>query len=194
MTLSLEWSAEGRRSIRMMHDAMRVLGPARFGQVGARVVNRTGDMARTQVRRTLPRQTGLTRRVIVRAVHTFRASSATLAYTMTAHGGRIALKHFKARETRRGVSAAPRGERQVFAGTFMKGGRFPARVPLGMGGHVFERSGSARLPIEKVRSDVSIPEEMVTGATADAFERTARTVLPQRLRHELLRATGRVFS
>lgn len=177
-----------------MHEAMRVLGPAGFGRVGARVTNRVGDMARTQVRRALPLQTGLPRRIIVRAVHTHRASASSLAYTMTAHGGRIALKHFKARETRRGVSAAPRGERQIFAGTFMKGGRFPNRVAFSMGGHVFERTGGGRLPIEKVKSDVSIPEEMASGATADAFDRTARRVFPQRLRHEIGRATGRVFS
>lgn len=194
MSLSLEWSAEGRRSMDLMHRAMRELGPARFNQMGARVTNRVGDMARTQVRRALPVQTGLTRRIIVRAVKTNRANAGTLTYTMTAHGGRIALKHFKARETRRGVSAAPRGEREVFAGTFMKGGRFPSRVPLSMGGHVFERSGASRLPIEKVKSDVSIPEEMVTGATGEAFNRTARRVFPQRLRHEIARATGRVFS
>lgn len=178
----------------LMHQAMRALGPAAFGRMGARVTNRVGDMTRTQVRRALPHQTGLPRRVIVRAVKTDRATAATLAYTMTAHGGRIALKHFKARETRRGVSAAPRGERQVFAGTFMKGGLFPSRVPLGMGGHVFERSGASRLPIEKVKSDVTIPGEMVIGETAEAFHRTTRSVFPRRLRHEVERATGRVFS
>lgn len=180
--------------MQMMHDAMRALGPTRFGRMGARVTNRVGDMGRTQVRRTLPRQTGLRRKVIVQAVRTTRATAASLAYTMTANGGRIALKHFSARETRGGVSAAPRGQRQIFAGTFIKGGLFPNRVGIGMGGHVFERLGSARTPIEKQKSDVSIPEEMVIGATADAFSNTARSVFPRRLRHEVERETGGVFS
>lgn len=194
MSLSLQWSGAGRRSIDIMHRAMRELGPVQFGRMGSRVTNRVGDMARTQVRRELPKQTGLRRRVIVAAVRTTRATAVTLAYIMTAHGGRIALKHFSARETRRGVSAAPRGQRQVFAGTFIKGGRFPARVDLSMGGQVFERLGSGRLPIAKVKSDVTIPDEMVTGATAAAFNNTARTVFPRRLRHEVERATGGVFS
>ncbi|MGY6709721.1 MAG: hypothetical protein ACXIVF_15485 [Rhizobiaceae bacterium] len=190
--LAFGWqNAEG---LARFADAIRSLGDARFRSVGARVVNRTGDMARTQVRRTLPKQTGLPRKTIVKAVGVTRASSASMVYAMRAKGGDVSLKYFKARETRRGVSSAPFGKRQVFAGTFMKGGRFPARVPIGMGGHVFARAGIGRTPIEKQKSGVIIPAEMVKGQTRAAFEATARTILPQRMAHELRRMTGGAFS
>lgn len=194
MSLFLTWTASGERALAIMLQALRDLGPGKFASMASRVTNRVGDMARTQVRRTLPDQAGLRRQVIVRAVRTTRATVADATYVLTASGGQIALKHFGARETRSGVSAAPRGQRQVFAGTFLKGGRFPNRKDIGMGGHVFERLGDGRLPIGKVKSDVTIPQEMVTGATAAAFTGTAGSVFPRRLRHEVEQATGRVFS
>ena len=92
------------------------------------------------------------------------------------------------------MSAAPFGERRVFPGTFVKAGRFPNRVGIGMGGHVLKRAGAGRFPIERQRSGVIIPQEMVKGATKDAFERPVSTVLPKRLEHEISRATGGVIS
>lgn len=158
----------------------------------ARAVNRTGDMARTQMIRTLTDQTGLKRKVIVKALRVTRASGkGTLEYRIDSAGGNVSLKYFGARETRAGVSAAPWGARRVFAGTFIKGGRFPNRVPIGrLNGQVFARAGGGRFPIVKQRSGLFIPEEMVKGATAEAFRSTAERVLPDRLAHELARAMG----
>ncbi|UDL95492.1 phage tail protein [Lichenihabitans sp. PAMC28606] len=157
----------------------------------ARAVNHTGDKARTQMIRTLTTQTGLKRAVIVKALHVTKASGAgSMAYTISSHGGDISLKYFGARETAKGVSAAPFGQRQVFAGTFMKGGRFPKRVPLKLGGEVFQRDGASRLGIHKIKSGVYIPKEMVSGATAAAFRSVVESDLPDRLTHELLRAIG----
>lgn len=190
--LTISWS--NPKGIRMFHRAVQQLGAQRLRPVANRVVNRTGDMARTQVRRALTAQTGLKRATIVKAVKANRSSVATLAYSMTARGGDVALKYFGARETRRGVSAAPWGNRQVFPGTFIKGGRFPGRVPLNMGGHVFQRVGSARRPIEKVDSGLVIPEEMVKGETARAFQSTVALVMPMRMAHEIRRMTGGIIS
>jgi hypothetical protein len=184
MDLRITW--RDAHGINRFHNIAKSLG-TRMPVIGMRVVNFTGDRARTQVRRELPKQTGLKRKVIVKAVRVTRASTGRLAYVMDAKGGDIALKHFGPRETRAGVSAAPFGKRQVFAGTFTMGGRFPNRVPLGMGGHVFKREGASRFPIEKQKSGVIIPAEMVKGATAQAFERTVTTVMPRRIQHELAR-------
>ncbi|MDV2967812.1 hypothetical protein RZ532_17605 [Nitratireductor aquimarinus] len=173
-----------------------VAGLKRFeNQIGAlgekaphalqRAVARTGDMARTQVVRALTKQTGLKRKVIVRAVKVTRPSFGSLNYVMRTRGGDIALKYFSARETRKGVSASPFGKRKVFAGTFIKAGRFPSRVSLDMGGHVFLRSGKSRFPVEKQKSGVVIPAEMVKGQTAEAFQASVRANLPRRVEHEL---------
>lgn len=160
----------------------------------ARALNHTGDKARTQMVRTLTDQTGLKRKVIVKALQVNRAAqgggAGGLVYTIRSRGGNIRLKYFGARETRAGVSAAPWGARRVYLGTFIKGGRFPNRVSLSMGGHVFRRTGLSRLPIEGGRSGLYIPKEMVTGATAGAFFQVVQRDLPPRLVHELARILG----
>lgn len=150
-----------------------------------RGLNRTGDKVRTQVKRALVPQTGLKAGVINRAIKTKRASYGRLAYEIKSRGGNISLKYFGARETRSGVSAAPRGQRQIFPGSFVKGGRFPRRVALKLGGHAFKRTGKGRLPIEKQKSGVFIPDEMVSGASAQAFYATARQHLPADVGREL---------
>lgn len=156
-------------------------------KVMQRALARSGDIARTQVYRSLTKQTGLKRKVIVRALKIKRPSYTDLSYTISARGGDIALKYFNPRETRAGVSAAPFGQRKVFPSTFMKGGRFPNRSGMVFHGHVMKRVGSDRFPIEVQKSGVVIPNEMVTGATADAFLNTVRARLPQRVEHELAR-------
>jgi hypothetical protein len=156
-----------------------------------RAINHTGDKCRTGMSRELTLQTGLPRRTIVRALKRLRAGSvAGLAYVIRSAGGNVALKYFGARETQRGVSAAPWGDRRIYGGTFTKGGRFPNRVPLNKGGQVFMRTGSARLPIAVQRSGLFIPAEMVSGKTEAEFYAVVERDLPGRLDHELSRIFG----
>lgn len=155
-----------------------------------RALNRAGDMAQVRVVRTLAKQTGLPAKTIRKAVRVKRSTWADMTYTMRSAGGDVSLKFFKPRETRSGVSAAPFGQRQVFEGSFIKGGQFPRRVLLSMGDHVFQRDGLARLPIDKLDSGVVIPAEMVRGATRDVFEEIVEDVLPLRLDHEISRLLG----
>ena len=160
-----------------------------------RAINRSGDMAKTQVIRALTEQTGLKRRVIANAIKVKRANYDSLQYVMTTVGGDVALKHFRPRETRRGVSANPFGERRIFPGSFLKAGRFPKRVEVPrFRGHVFAREGIKRFPIEKQKSGVIIPAEMVKGDTADVFRRTVATNLPRRVEHEIKRLSGGIAS
>lgn len=155
-----------------------------------RALNRTGDMARTQVIRTLAKQTSLPQKTIRKAVKVKRSTWSDLTYTLSAAGGDVSLKFFKPRETRKGVSAVVRGRRRLHERAFMKGGSFArGRVELTMGGHVFLRVGG-RTELQKMRSGVVIPAEMVDGATAEAFERMVATWLPRRLEHEIGRALG----
>ena len=170
------------RSLASQHDMHNV---ARLA------INRTGDMARTQVVRALIKQTGLKRQVIVKAVKVTRANFDRLNYVMTTRGGEISLKHFGPRETRRGGSAAPFGQRRLYPSSFMRGGTFPDRVVVArFKGHVFQRVGASRLAIEKLKSGVFIPSEMIKGETADVFRRTVAAQLPRRVEHELNRITG----
>lgn len=189
--LVISWG--DRSGLDQLKRALEMLSERRFRGVANRVVNRTGDMARTQVRRELSGQTGLPRKTIVKAVRISRSMASTLNYRMTARGGDVSLKYFRPRETRAGVVARPFGQRKLFAGTFLRGGRFPNRKGLVFQGHVVRRLGKARLPIRVVKSGVVIPREMTSGATARAFRATVARVMPQRLAHELRRLPGNVF-
>lgn len=174
------------------NEAVAILGDGIRAPIN-RAVNRAGDMGRTQVRRVLPKQTGLPRAVIVRAAKVTRSSPATLAYVIRSQGGDVSLKYFKARETRRGVTAKPFGKRTNFGGRFIKAGRFPGRVPAkGLGGHVYRPIGDSRRwgrPIEREKSGVIIPAEMIKGATAEAWRGVVREGLSARVAHEIRRAT-----
>lgn len=197
MSLQIRW--QDVESLKQFDNALKALGSKKMRQAGNRAVNRAGDMARTQVRQRLTRQTGLKRPTIVKAVKVSRSSPQTLVYRMSAHGGDISLRYFGARETRAGVSAAPFGKRSVFASTFIKAGWWPNRVTKpNWNGQVFQRTGTATETgmdrFEKKKSGVIIPNEMVQGETRDAFRSTVARVLPQRLDHEIKRLTKGVVS
>ncbi|WPZ23120.1 phage tail protein [Sulfitobacter faviae] len=158
-----------------------------------RAINRTGDMARTQVVRTLARQTGLPQKTIRKSVKVKRSSWANLEYQLKSAGGDVSLKYFKKRETDDGVRAYLGDARgwDWFAESFFRGGRWPRpRKAISWShGHVFVRVGG-RTELEKVKSGVFIPEEMVDGATAKAFEKSVEKNLPRRLDHEISRLLG----
>ena len=197
MALVINWRDVS--GLKRLENAMARLDGPQKHMVLQRAVNHTGDKAGTQVTRVLARQTGLPYGVIRKALKINKAgggsirdgeisisTDATLSYVITAKSGDISLKYFKARETRAGVTAAPFGQRQLFAGAFMKGGRFPNRVTAkGLNGHVYRRTGAGRGPLELMNSGVIIPAEMVSGASAEAFTNVVETELPKRVMHEI---------
>lgn len=201
MPIVLKW--QDVSGLVRLSNALGSLGDHKKHLVLQRAVNHTGAKARTQVVRALAKQTGLPNKVIQRAVRVKRASGASvkfypggsLDYVMTTRGGDIALKYFKAREVRRGVTASPFGKRSLFEGAFMRGGRFPGRVHVPrFNGHVFERVGTDRHPYELKKSGVIIPDEMLTGATAAAFHKVVERDLPARVSHEIDRLCPGIFS
>jgi hypothetical protein len=154
-----------------------------------RAVNHTGSKALTQMRRVLVDQTGLKRKTLLRAVKGTKAFGPR-PYVIRSKGGDIRLQFFGARETRKGVSAAPWNERRIYPSTFTKGGRFPNRVGLNLGGVVMKRVGKHRKPLQTIRSGLFIAEEMVKGQSEAAFYATIDRDLPDRIAHELYRVLG----
>lgn len=150
-----------------------------------RAINHTGKKARTKMIRALAEQTGLKIKTTRKALKTKTASGANGAFIINSAGGNIRLKFFKAKETRKGVVASPWNKRTLYAGVFMKGGHFPKRVDLGMGGATLRRAGGGRYPLKAQKSGLFIPTEMVKGQSASAFYSTAHSELPPRLLHEL---------
>ena len=177
------------KGLKQFENMLGALG-AEAPKAVTRALNRTGDMAHTRVVRALAKQTSLPQKTIRKAIKVKRATWSDLNYMLCAAGGDISLKYFKPRETQRGVTAFVAGKRALFEGTFLRGGSFArGRVELNMGGHVFLRVGN-RTDLEKQKSGVVIPAEMVEGASAKAFEETVANVLPRRLDHEISRLLG----
>lgn len=139
-----------------------------------RAINHTGDKARTQVARALVKQTGL-RYGRVRQVMKAHRAGAMLVYRIVARDGWTSLKEFGARQTLAGVSAAPWRKRRVFPHTF---------IVQSLGGHVFERTGSARYPIKKLWGP-AVPVEMVKDQTKETFDTFVDAELPARLEYEI---------
>lgn len=162
---------------------------ADFPKVLPRIVNQVGNRAKTQVVRNLTKQTGLPRATIVKAIgNPSAARFGKLSYEMVTRGGNVRLKYLDPKETRKGVSAKPFGKRTLFSGTFMMGGKFPNRKDVGkFEGHVMFRNRSSGRQYSVVRSGVVIPQEMTSGATSAAFERTAAPLLQQRVEAALRR-------
>lgn len=191
MTLSLMVRGDG---ITKLTEAVRILGEGKARNAYRRAINEAGARTKTPTGRALAQQTGLKKSVTARALKVSKASSVDLSYTLSGRGGEIDLKHFGARETRRGVSAAPFGKRQIFEGSFIKAGRFPNRVEMKKGGQVFERVRMSRFPIEKMKSGVIIPAEMVKGVTASTFERVGQKELAEKVARHIRLVTKGVLS
>lgn len=200
--LELKW--QDISGMQRLGNAMGRLDSHQRHLVLQRAVNHTGGKAETKVIRTLAKQTGLAYGVIKKAVRRGKAWGASvtkfeegrgsLTYTISTKGGDISLKYFKARETMGGVSAAPFGKRTLFARTFIKGGLFPNRkTATGLNGHVYLRTGKGRGPLELKDSGVIIPEQMLQGATAEAFTSTVTESLPPRVLHEINRLCPGIF-
>jgi hypothetical protein len=141
----------------------------------ARAINHTGAKARTQVLRALVKQTGAKYAAVRKTIHSKPASVGTLIYRIVSSGAYMSLKEFGARQTSKGVSAAPWNKRRVFPHTF---------IVSSLGGHVFERKGASRLPIRKLWGP-AIPKEMLKDLSKAAFETTVATELPGRVAHEV---------
>lgn len=176
-------------SVRWADDHLKIYGGkirelnTRFPKVLPRIINQVGNRAKTQVIRNLTTQTGLPRKTIVKAVgDPSRAYGKKLSYEMVTRGGNIRLKYLAPRETRPGVVAKPWGKRQLFPGTFMRGGAFPNRkIVAKFDGHVYRRLNTSGSKITQARSGMFIPVEMTKGATAAAFQRTAAPLLKERV-------------
>lgn len=166
-------------------DAVAALGSEKEAHKAyRRGINRTGDKARTKVRRTLAKQTGLKQKDLRKygALRSKRANLQHLGYEITSSGRATSLKIYGAKQFSFGVRASPWGRKQVFKGAFIYAGRWNSGEPVASG-HVFLRRTGASLPIDRMFGP-SVPAEMAKGATREAFEGEALD-LGKRIAHEV---------
>lgn len=167
-------------------EAVEKLGNERAAATAyRRGINRTGDKARNQVQRALAKQVGLTQGALKThgRLSVTRAKAAGLAYVIASRGNHLPLRLFGARQFAYGVRARPWGRSQRFPGVFIFAGHPRSGQPINASGDVFHRSTGASLPIQRMFGP-AVPVEMVKGASAAAFERTAAE-LPKRIAHEV---------
>jgi hypothetical protein len=153
----------------------------------ARAVNHTTDKVKTEVVRTLVKQTSAPRFLVVSQLRVFRASTKmgnALEARIDGTGSELSLRYFGARQFGKGTRARVWGKSRMFPGAFM--GPKPGAVASKLRGHVFHRTGDARLPIEMMFGP-SIPKEMVKDETEAVFQNRVGVWLPARVDHELRR-------
>ncbi|MDP1642732.1 MAG: hypothetical protein Q8L59_11155 [Phenylobacterium sp.] len=147
-------------------NGLGALGEGRARKVMARALNRTGGPTLTKVRRELRTSTSAPAAVVRRQVVAAKAwagdgsGPGKMEFVIRATGRPLPLSLFKPREFRFGVRAKVWGSFQRYEGMFTRGGRWPDRVPLGRGGHVFVRTSAARLPIKRAFGP-SLPKELI---------------------------------
>jgi hypothetical protein len=157
-----------------------------FGQTGpvvlAQALNQEGHAARKATVAAETAQTGLSDSTIGRAQQTIDATPGRLAFWIVSRGGNVRLKFFHPSEGDGGVSATPWNRQTFYPGAFMKSGPKGHRKLSGrLGGQVFEniQGGKWGGKIRVKRSGLFIPHEMVTGATAGAFNAAVAVMAPR---------------
>ena len=188
-SINIQFQGDG---IKRFTALSRQLGDGTAAKIYSRAINDTGKVAATATGRALATQTGLPMRTGAKSVKSQdRASASSLSFTINMRGGQIRVRYFKPRETASGVSAAPRNNRQIFVGTFMRAGFWPKRVDKPQWNRqVFYLVGKK---FAVAKTDVYIPNEAVIGDTAQTFDQS-KDKLDARVTHYLKRLEGGALS
>lgn len=172
------------------------LGSGKARKVYSRAINDSGNKRATATGKALADAANVKRPTGRKALKQRRRSTpSTLEFSIHVRGGAIRYKYFKGtKETRKGVSVAPRGERTIMKRHFLKAGWHPTRIDkTNWNGHVMTVTGNNKSGVTVARSDVFLPEEVVQGEPAQEFDK-GNDHLNQRVSHYLKRIAGGAFS
>ncbi len=179
MVFTLRFTGDG---LPKMEEAIKRLGSEAKAKAAYRMaLNDTNKAVHTRVKRVLSAQMGASQRDIVKhgGVKMVKAINSRLEASIQSKGGYMPLSDFKARQTGRGVSAAPWGQRRIFPKTF---------IVRSLGGNAFKRISAKRLPIDKLWGP-AVPKEMVRDESAKVFEEVSARMLPAEVRRQIERLT-----
>jgi hypothetical protein len=183
--LNITAQTAGMESMR----ALSAFGP-RLPNAQANVLNRVLTKTRSAVVPALVRQTGLSKRIIDKAVKPYRASPQNPRVMIITRGGEVSFRYFGAREVPGGVEATVRGQKDFVEGGFRRSGPRGRRTMVSkLNGQVYVNTDGKRWrgAIRKEKSGVFIPYELVSGQTAATFNRIVDTDLPAEVERELLK-------
>lgn len=141
-------------------------------------INKVATTIRKEGVQELSKETGIKQKNIRQQVVIRKSNFNTLSATIKASGSHPNLIRFNAKQTKKGVSAAPWKKRRVFPGSFIGN----------QGRTVFKRVGKSRLPIKPLFGP-SIPREFIRDKTIKLFNTTGinrfREVFPRELKFQL---------
>nr|WP_273790988.1 hypothetical protein [Bartonella sp. CM31XJBT] len=115
-----------------------------------------------------------------------KATARFLETDIIGSGTPIPLKFFQARETKYSVTYKMFGKKEILPHAFIKGGNFPKRVELKMGGNVFQRDDGDQFPIAK-QEGPSIAKVMSKPEIASAIVNEANERLIKNIQYQLAR-------
>lgn len=166
---------------------------ARLPNAQANVLNRVLTRTKSAVIPALTQQTGLSKRIITKAVRTARASPQNPRVMLMTRGGEVSFRYFGAHEVAGGVEATVKGHRDFVRGGFRRSGpKAGRRMVAKLNGQVYVNVDGKRWhgQIRKKKTGVFIPYEFVSGQTAKTFWRIVDSDLGVEVERELSKLLG----
>lgn len=166
-------------------DASQAIGnieslPARSRRAISRGLNKAAGNVRTTASSAIRKRRSLSAKVVREALTIRKASPGRLVSSLVATGRPIPLRDYKARATKKGVTAqVSPGKRKLISHRSNR-----AFIVQKLSGHVFARQGADRLPIKKLFGP-SLPSTFVQQEVKAAWTATARDALPKRIAEEV---------
>lgn len=168
------------RDLGRLYKAVRALGDGKARRVFSHALNRVGDMGRTQIRRSLAKQTSIKYGTVIAHTRTVGSNPSNLTYRYIAQHRHLGLTHFgPVYKTQVGVSAKPWKVRHRHPGTFFAYGQ----------SGIYKCLTKKRFPIKKLWG-ANLAVEMTERPGDEAQQAFAVVVdvqLPRRVQRELAR-------
>ena len=177
-----------KADFREVERYMKNLGPA-ANRAATRALNRTITATKAEAAREIQKKRNLKIAVIKQKLHVLKANRNRLSALITASGKSIPIRHFDARQSRRGVSVKIRkaGKRTVLK----KYGNKSFIVPK-LGGNVFVRHPTQKMRKKPTRAAIikfppapGIASVFRQRQVEAAMQKTARTTWTKRFQHEI---------
>ncbi len=178
--LQINVETDFRLAQRMLRDVPHVVEKA-----AVRSLNRTNDSVESLARRMIAKDMGIPAKRVKAGMFKIRAIRNKLSAGTIARGRPINLIRFKARQTKKGVSASAWGTRKVYPGTFIanKGRTVFKRVE---GKHMPSRSGQTK-HTQSIRGvwGPSIPKTMLERYILMAMQKQANSTWQKNFARDL---------
>lgn len=153
-------------------------GPARRAIV--RGLNKTATNVRTSASSAIRKRRALSAKVVRDALAIRKANNQKLVSSIVVTGRPIPLRDYKARQTKKGITAQVSPGKRKLVSHRGNAAFFVQKI----GGHVFARQGRDRLPIKKLYGP-SLPSTFAQEEVRKAWTATAVEVMPKRLAEEM---------